>query len=197
MPGQPGMNQRFGFSFQPVTDIDSRFNSSLANARRQNLNGVYNVHTNVMQYPKIMQPTYARWEQVPPPNQKSPVSPYSIDHVNKNNDDSDDAVAETDIEAEGLFPDIPPVFARNFMITDTYYVTPITSTQEFEGLDEDVTDTGLGGITQISERVLEALPEDCRRCVIKARSNERAWKEIWGSQHDDLARARLRITYNV
>ncbi|KAF2205620.1 nuclear localization protein [Delitschia confertaspora ATCC 74209] len=43
----------------------SRFNSTLAAARRQTHEGIYDAHTNMMCYPKIMQPTHARWEEVP------------------------------------------------------------------------------------------------------------------------------------
>jgi chromatin structure-remodeling complex protein RSC7 len=43
----------------------SRFNSSLAAIRRQALDGTYDAHTNIMHYPKAMQPTHARWEEVP------------------------------------------------------------------------------------------------------------------------------------
>ncbi|KAF2115875.1 nuclear localization protein [Lophiotrema nucula] len=43
----------------------SRFNASLSALRKANLNGIYDPHTNQITYPKIMQPTHARWEQVP------------------------------------------------------------------------------------------------------------------------------------
>jgi len=49
----------------------SVFNSQLATQRRKTLNGVYDTHTNLMCYPRIMQPTHARWEFVPP---ESPTS---------------------------------------------------------------------------------------------------------------------------
>jgi chromatin structure-remodeling complex protein RSC7 len=44
----------------------SRFNSSLSSLRKANLQGIYDPHTNMMCYPKITQPTHARWEEVPP-----------------------------------------------------------------------------------------------------------------------------------
>jgi chromatin structure-remodeling complex protein RSC7 len=43
----------------------SRFNSNLSKLRRANLSGVYDPHTNLMCYPKVTQPTHARWEEVP------------------------------------------------------------------------------------------------------------------------------------
>ena len=50
----------------------SNFNSMLAAARRQALEGVYDAHTNIMCYPKTMQPTHARWEEVPPSDSDVP-----------------------------------------------------------------------------------------------------------------------------
>ncbi|CAA9966554.1 hypothetical protein CFE70_009922 [Pyrenophora teres f. teres 0-1] len=43
----------------------SRFNSNLSKLRRANLTGVYDPQTNLMCYPKVTQPTHARWEEVP------------------------------------------------------------------------------------------------------------------------------------
>lgn len=43
----------------------SRFNSSISAIRKANLQGIYDPHTNLMCYPKITQPTHARWEEVP------------------------------------------------------------------------------------------------------------------------------------
>jgi chromatin structure-remodeling complex protein RSC7 len=43
----------------------SRFNSNLSALRKANLEGVYDPHTNLMCYPKVTQPTHARWEEVP------------------------------------------------------------------------------------------------------------------------------------
>lgn len=44
----------------------SRFNSSLSAIRRANLTGVYDPHINLMCYPKVTQPTHARWEEASP-----------------------------------------------------------------------------------------------------------------------------------
>lgn len=48
--------------------VHSMYNSLISVGRRAQLGGSYDIHTNVMQYPKIMQPTHARWERVPPPD---------------------------------------------------------------------------------------------------------------------------------
>ncbi|KAF2019715.1 nuclear localization protein-like protein NPL6 [Aaosphaeria arxii CBS 175.79] len=44
----------------------SRFNSVLSQVRKENMQGIYDPHTNLMCFPKITQPTHARWEEVPP-----------------------------------------------------------------------------------------------------------------------------------
>ncbi len=173
------------------TDCHSRFNSSLANTRRLNLNGVYDIHSNVMQYPKIMQPTHARWEEIPPTSIKPPALHSPFAQSNGDHDTRPDQPLKT------LFPGIPQVFTRNFMISDTYYSTPSTSILGYPGPDEDVLDIGPGGLTHVPDHVLAALPEDCRQAFVKARSEERAWKESWGNEKDGSARAKLRISYNI
>ncbi|KAL6718902.1 chromatin structure-remodeling complex subunit RSC7 [Lecanora helva] len=176
-------------------DCSSRFNSSIAAARRQNLNGVYDVHTNVMQYPRIMQPTHARWESVSPVPMKSEDAPSdTLVYMNGSDGDSNDSPSQV---AETLFPDIPPVYTRNFMISDTYYSSPVTSTLGCPGPDENICDIGPEGLLHVKEDVIAALPEDCRQAFYKARLEEKSWKESWGNENEDTARAKLRITYNT
>lgn len=179
----------------------SRFNSSLAAQRRHNLNGIYDVHTNVTQYPKIMQPTHARWEQVLPTSPTSRTSQIAADQINR--DVSDGLNGTTghsngrEAAADTIFPDIPPVFTRNFMISDTYYETPPASVLGYPGPDEELLDVGPGELTRVPEHLLDDLPEGCRQAFIEARAVEKAWKERWGTDKDDGARAQLRITYNT
>ncbi len=170
--------------------MNSKFNSSLAAARRYNLDGVYDVHTNVMQYPKIVQPTHARWEQIPPPEMQDPDTVKVVSSTISHIEDRDEA-------ANTIFPPIPPVYTRNFMISDTFYTTPASSTFGYPGPDDDVLDVGPKGLYSVSEDVLATLPEDCRKSFIETRAKETEWKESWGNEKDDSKRARLRITYNV
>ena len=58
-----------------LTCTISRFNSELAAARRQTLEGVYDIYTNQMHYPAIMQHTHAKWEPVPPPPSSTETKP--------------------------------------------------------------------------------------------------------------------------
>ncbi|KAG6011508.1 hypothetical protein E4U41_005487, partial [Claviceps citrina] len=78
----------------------SIFNASINAIRRFNNRGVYDVHTNVMQYPSMMQPTRVRIEQVPPHDQQ--------------------AASRAATATTTKFPPVPPRMARNFFITDTY-----------------------------------------------------------------------------
>ena len=45
----------------------------LARERRQATNGIYDIHTNVMHYPRNTQPTHARWERVPEEEEEEPA----------------------------------------------------------------------------------------------------------------------------
>lgn len=144
-----------------------------------------------------MQPTHARWEQISPPPEGPDHSSPPTDRLDQALGEGSGALAGADPTVEDIFPIVPPVFSRTFMITDTYYSTPSSSVLGYPGPDEDVIDVGPGGLTHISEDVLAALPEDCRHALIKARSKEMAWKKSWSNENDDSARAKLRITYNV
>lgn len=139
-----------------------------------------------------MQPTHARWEQVAPSSVKSEALQNTKVAGIIGDDDTPPGRA-----AETLFPDMPTVFTRNFMITDTYYATPPTSTLGCPGPDEHLIDVGPGGLTHVPDHVLAVLPEGCRQAFVKARAEERVWKESWSNENDDSARAKLRITYNT
>lgn len=178
----------------------SRFNSSLSAARRQNLDGVYDVHTNVMQYPKIMQPTHVRWEPMSQTTARS-TPPQQISNGQANNHGVN-GVAGPDHEDGGSGPDtifapVPPVYDRSFMITDIYYEQPATSSFGYPGPDGAVLDVGPSGLTDIPAHILAELPENCREAFYEAQADERRWKSSWGTENEDHARGALRITYNA
>ena len=173
----------------------SRYNAALVTNRRQNLDGIYDIHTNVMQYPKIMQPTHARWEPNAALMLDSPDSETNTLCLDRGRDATTGLL--TGDMTKSIFPAISPVFTRNFMISDTYYVSPASSTLGYPGPDEHVLDVGSRGLTSIPDDVLPLLPEDCRQAFKEAQLNERLWKESWSCEADDAARARLRITYNL
>lgn len=125
---------------QLLTFLSSRFNSSILSARRENLEGVYDIHTNVMQYPKIMQPTHARWERLPPsdPGLTSKLT-KGMSTLRLTNGTSDgEPTTNGDVhdvpsskEGKGatsthstIFPAVPSVFTRRFAIHDVHYESP-------------------------------------------------------------------------
>lgn len=146
-----------------------------------------------MQYPKIMQPTHARWEQIvsssPDWHTASPDYDLSDGVLQGTNDNSR--------VTPSLFPAVPPVFERNFLITDTYYRNPPTSTMGYPGPDEAILDIGPKGLSHVDEDVIAELPEHCRISFEKAKAEELKWKQHWGSEKDDHARADIRVTYNT
>ncbi|KAL8856742.1 MAG: hypothetical protein Q9178_006699 [Gyalolechia marmorata] len=155
----------------------SRFNSSIAAMRQKNLEGVYDTHTNSLQYPKIMQPTHAQWEE-------STCPTYSPS-------------AESDQARESRFPRVPAILKRNFLISDIYYVNPPVSDVGYPGPDGDVLDVGSPGVATTSESVAADMPADCLRALKRARSDAMKWKNSWAGEGRDGARAQLRITYNT
>ncbi|KAL8715679.1 MAG: hypothetical protein Q9225_006317 [Loekoesia sp. 1 TL-2023] len=157
----------------------SRFNTSIALTRRQNLEGVYDPHTNVLQYPRIMQPTHARWETC----DTSCYSPSagSIDE---------------DRRSDSKFPRIPSILERNFLIADTYFLSPPVTSFAIPGPDGDVLDVGPPGLAATSENDAATMPFDCRRALESAQQEAMKWKSFWKGEGVDGARTQLRISYN-
>ncbi|KAI0159820.1 hypothetical protein GGR57DRAFT_458772 [Xylariaceae sp. FL1272] len=152
-----------------VTDVNwqlehareaSRFNAELAAVRRLNANGVYDVNTNMKQYPAIMQPTHARIEQIP----VSVDSGESTDHP--------------------LFPPLDPRIPRNFTVVDTYMETPPTGIAPAVYEQREVPSflADFQGLGAISSDILDDLPPDCREAFDSALKKEKAWKAMWGSE---------------
>lgn len=204
MRGKPGIEQ---LPPDPQTSDPliaySRFNSALTVNRRQNLNGIYDTHTNTMQYPRIMQPTHARWEQLPTPATRSKRARITADgssgrHVTGSLGlMGSEAQQEGEQSSESIFSDIAPIFHRNFMIADTYLATPPLSGLGIPGPDGEVLDIGTGGLGDIPDHILTELPESCRQAFNLARAEEMKWKGSWGTEEEDGARAKLRISYNT
>ncbi|KAL9608528.1 MAG: hypothetical protein Q9167_006642 [Letrouitia subvulpina] len=179
----------------------SRFNSSLASARRQVLHGQYDPHTNIMQYPKTMQPSHARWEEALQQPQDPPTILASHEsqtatlanglHRQINHQDNNGSMANS------IFPQISPTFERNFMITDTYYTRPESSNLGIPGPDKNVFDIGSVGLASVPEDVYMELSADCRQAFDRVKKEEMEWKRSWAGESVDGARAKLRISYNV
>ncbi|KAF3491495.1 chromatin structure-remodeling complex subunit [Arthroderma uncinatum] len=179
----------------------SRFNSELASMRRENLNGVYDIHTNMMMYPKTMQPTHARWEAVPP-EAASDALCHRIAGTSLS-----DPEHERELETEStIFPPVPGIFSRNFRIHDIHYESAPNSFNLVPGPDGDTHDLGSNGLISTNEEedgisfkmtadVLAALPEDCRRAYLEAAAQEWEWKNRWKGEAVDGARANLAMNF--
>lgn len=149
-----------------------------------------------------MQPTHARWEQLPNSLVTSKTlrrnsaeeggASVTYQSLRSEGQDNDHApVIET------IFQDVPSVFSRNFMIADIYYTNPPLSGLGFPGPDEEVLDVNAGGLSHIPDQVLAELPDRCRPAFEEARSEEMKWKANWGGEATDRARGQLRISYNT
>lgn len=136
--------------------------------RKANLNGVYDVHTNVMQYPKIMQPTHARWEQ---------IDDYEVASKSKDQPPPEDTI----------FPPVDPIYSRNYMVVDTYYESS-PSTNYVPGPDGDSYDIGFNGLSAVSPEVYAELPPDCKKTFDEALEKEMMWKNNWGTETTDTKR---------
>ncbi|KAL8674063.1 MAG: hypothetical protein Q9168_001523 [Polycauliona sp. 1 TL-2023] len=155
----------------------SRYNGSIAAIRRRNLDGVYDPHTNTLQYPKIMQPTHAQWEEV----KYRPIS----------------SGVESDQRSDSQFSRVSAMLKRNFLVSDVYYVTPPVSNVGNPGPDGDVLDVGPPGLVAMSESVVAAMPVECLESLLSAQYEAMEWKKTWAGEDRDGARAQLRITYNT
>ncbi|RDA93115.1 hypothetical protein CP533_4081 [Ophiocordyceps camponoti-saundersi (nom. inval.)] len=143
----------------------SIFNSGINAIRKLNNAGVYDIHTNLVQYPAIMQPTLARIEQVPLGDQ--PTS--------KDGD---------------KFPPVPPRLVRNFLVLDTYMESPpagAAATASSKGDSADLL-TAFNGLAAVSDEIKDLLPPECRAAFDKALEQDREWKARWGPESEKTSR---------
>jgi len=143
----------------------SIFNSSINAIRKLNNNGVYDIHTNVMQYPAMMQPTQCRIEQVPPQDQDT---------------GGDDANSLR----------VSLRMARNFYVTDTYLETPPAGIAPGVYDSNDRADFlgPFNGLSAVPDDVRALLPPECRSALDKAVQNEKDWKSRWGTESEKTSR---------
>ncbi|KAK4134057.1 hypothetical protein BT67DRAFT_441967 [Trichocladium antarcticum] len=173
----------------------SQFNSMLSAVRRQNLHGVYDVNTNTMHYPRIMQPTHARIVQIPD-------SAADLGHHHHHHQHS------------AAFPPLKPAIARNFLVMDTHLETPPAGVAP-AAYDRPFRDAGKGaaagteavaaeasaeeedflapfrGLRAVGPDIVDLLPDECRAAFVDARAKEGAWFARWGDEKDGMARGRV------
>lgn len=161
-----------------LTNISrSQFNSMLSVVRGANLNGVYDIHTNQMHYPRIMQPTHARIEQV-----------------------ADGEVPEQ-APSSTIFPPVKPSISRNFLVMDTHFEAPPagvssaaydvpfrTSLADYEASAAADFLSPFRGLRAVPDDVRDLLPEECRRAFDEARAKEDGWFSRWGNEAEVTSR---------
>lgn len=143
--------------------------------RRANLHGVYDVHTNIMQYPKIMQPTHARWERVPPAPEATVIAAGLSTDMNALNIASNGSSlgeanaqpvseptqshepatgepvsAETTTTPSTMFPPVPANIYDRHVVQDIIYESPQYSNMGIPGPDGDVHDIGPNGMVSVA-----------------------------------------------
>ncbi|KAI0006355.1 chromatin remodelling complex Rsc7/Swp82 subunit-domain-containing protein [Xylariaceae sp. FL0662B] len=167
-PSVPAQNGKMDIKKRRVniTDVNwqlehareaSRFNAEIGGIRRLNLSGVYDVHTNMMQFPAIMQPTHAKIEQVTDSSGPS---------------------------ESARFPPMDPKIPRNFKVLDTFMETPSAgiSSAVYEHREVPGFLAELRGLGTVSNDVLDELPPECREAFDKALEEENIWKSKWGPE---------------
>ncbi|KAJ5774497.1 Chromatin-remodelling complex RSC SWI/SNF subunit Rsc7/Swp82 [Penicillium paradoxum] len=214
----------------PVTDDNwmleharaaSNFNSKLAEMRRANLGGVYDVHTNTMQYPKIMQPTHARWERVPPApatgstelttdmdsmNLANGSSPAPGDPIPHKPEESREAVTgeSSTQQSTTTFPPVPAHLHDRYIIQDVVYESPQYSNMGIPGPDGDVHDIGPNGLVSVanpqhpefmSPEIIALLPPECKEALLDAAAQEVQWKSKWSTETTDGERTQPTKSY--
>ncbi|OCK85820.1 hypothetical protein K432DRAFT_285983 [Lepidopterella palustris CBS 459.81] len=180
----------------------SRFNSTLATTRRLNLDGIYDPHTNMMCYPKITQPSHARWEEIPATPSEAAEQCHSrmltngiSELTNGVHDVTLEQSSAVEHRSDTIFTPVPPIVSRNFLVVDTYFTSPSISGAGIPGPDGDFYDTGVNGLPHFSEDVWAELPPECRRALEEAKRTESEWKNHWHTESVDGARAKLKIGF--
>lgn len=136
---------------------------------------MYDVHTNVIQYPKTMQPTHAKWVQIN--DEVEANGQLTNGHTNDHGD-----------EVTSMFTPVKPIYSRNYMIVDTAYETAPYSNLGVPGPDGDVHDIGFNGLSAVPDDIKAELPPECLAAFEEALAKELEWKNNWGTESTDAHR---------
>lgn len=119
-----------------------------------------------MHYPKTMQPTHARIEQVPV-------------------DEEDKATTE-----DTLFTPVPAKVAKNFFVADTYLEMPPAGlpTGAYEPRDPSDPLASFNGLGVVSDEIKNMLPPECRNAFDTALNHEKEWQLRWGPESKTMSR---------
>ncbi|KAK2603852.1 chromatin structure-remodeling complex subunit RSC7 [Conoideocrella luteorostrata] len=145
----------------------SIFNAGINAIRRFNNAGVYDIHTNIMQYPAMMQPTRVRIEQV-------------------TRDDYDNEASKGSVK----FPPLSLRMARNFLVMDTYCESAPSNEASVPCGKETPADfvASFNGLGAVSDEIKDLLPTECRQAFDKALKADDDFASKWGSEKEKMSR---------
>ena len=150
--------------------------------RQTNLDGLYDVLTNSIQYPSHIQPTHSRWEQLGGRDEEDDShEPLTNGYV----DDDRETKRE---ESVTRFPHLPPIYSRNFRIHDLVLEGAPETFPRDAGLQLDQDNFGISSLSMIPDEVVEELPLECRTAFDAALSREADWKSKWLAETVDGCR---------
>lgn len=129
-----------------------------------------------MQYPKSMQPTHARWEQI---NDREEAD---VKMLTNGHEEDDQATVS-------IFTPVKPLYSRNFTIVDTVYESAPVSNIGVPGPDGEVHDLGFSGLSSIPDDIKSELPPECLEAFEKALQKELEWKNRWGTESANTLRS--------
>ncbi|KAJ6020989.1 Chromatin-remodelling complex RSC SWI/SNF subunit Rsc7/Swp82 [Penicillium herquei] len=205
----------------PITDENwkldharaaTSFNSRLSQMRKTNMGGVYEVHTNVMQYPQITQPTHVRYEHVPPPSidprenlmgglsslNLAPGPATTEDAGSPSNNES--STIPSDTTQSTIFSPVPKSVSDNYMVQDIIFEAPPYSNMGIPGPAGDLaayprpnglTSFGASHPEFMTPEILASLPPDSKKALDEAQAAEMEWKQRWSTEAKDGARSEM------
>lgn len=121
-----------------------------------------------MMYPKSMQPTHARWEQI---DDNKIASERALTNGHRGDD-----------EPDTMFTPVPPIVSRNRLVVDTVYESAPASHLGIPGPDGDIFDIGFNGLSNVSDEIKAELPPECLQAFEEALAKEEEWKSRWGAE---------------
>lgn len=190
---------------------DSVFNSKLLEMRKSTMAGIYDVHTNSMQYPQIMQPTHCRWERVPPADLNKDMSSLSLANTEASTEQLEQPTSAESTANENLhenptsiFPPVPTHISSHYVVQDIVYQSPPYSNMGIPGPDGDLRSFHPNGLVSIADpqhpefmtpEIIAMLPEDCKQALIESAAQEVDWKSKWGTEAQNGARSHPSKSY--
>ena len=188
------------------------------------MGGVYDVHTNAMQYPQITQPTHVRYERVAPPdtrgtaelmtnmsslsiaNQASTVTDINSNHKPTSNEPIDSATTgiQTDGRPSTILPPVPDPISSRYLVEDIIYQSPPYSNLGIPGPDGDLRAQSPNGFLSVANpdrpefmnpEIIAMLPEDCKQALLDVAAAEVEWKTSWSTETKDGERSKPLKSY--